>query len=152
MLVSMHCGCSKCDLELRVAMLTSIPDPQLAVPAAWARNAAAALAAAAGAEVAPSLDLLTALLEGPRPAFDAAELRELVHEAAGALLEKHCEVMSLSQCLCFLEDLKQGALGRCIEPERHLWLRSGNIWTLLRLLACNARHAACRHARQHVFG
>lgn len=74
---------------------------QLAVPAAWARNAAAALAAAAGAEVAPALDALAALLEGPRPAFNAAELRQQVHEAAGALHEEYCNMAILGRCLSF---------------------------------------------------
>ena len=98
-------------------MLTSMPDVQLAVPAAWARNAAAALAAAAGAEVAPALDALAALLEGPRPAFDAAELRALVDAAAGAHLVKHCQMMRLLQCLYDLEGLTKDALGHCTQPE-----------------------------------
>lgn len=54
------------------------------MPAAWARNAAAALGAAAGAEIAPSLAALAALLPGPCPAHDAAALRQLVDEASCA--------------------------------------------------------------------
>ena len=80
-------------------ILTCTLDMQLTVPAAWARNAAAALAAAGGADIAPSLDQLAALLEGPRPAFDKAELRQLVHEAAGAMGEKQCKTRAFLQSL-----------------------------------------------------
>jgi hypothetical protein len=55
------------------------------MPAAWARNAAAALAAAAGAEIAPSLAALAALLPRSCPTHDAAALRQLVDEASCAV-------------------------------------------------------------------
>lgn len=56
---------------------------QLAMPAAWAHNAAAALAAT-GADLAPSLDALSILREGPHAAFDALALRRLVDDASSA--------------------------------------------------------------------
>lgn len=56
---------------------------QLAMPAAWAHNAAAALTAM-GADLAPSLDALSILREGPHAAFDASALRRLVDDATSA--------------------------------------------------------------------
>ena len=56
---------------------------QLAMPAAWAHNAAAALAATC-ADIAPSLDALSILREGPHAACDALALRRLVDDASSA--------------------------------------------------------------------
>ena len=53
------------------------------MPAAWAHNAVAALAAT-GADLAPSLDALSMLREGPHAAFDALALRRLVDDASSA--------------------------------------------------------------------